>query len=145
MDEALAAAVGRDFEDAYMLYVDNRMVGAYADREALEGLIGDIEDDILESGNDAYSDVRIDNHIRIEEQPCLRTSLMSLEEIDGLINPIVEYDAEMTYEVAAFSAAARLPLPSMMTRILIMLRVSPRFRLLRRRTTRSAIRRLSLT
>ena len=67
MDEALAAAVGRDFEDAYMLYVDNRMVGAYADREALEGLIGDIEDDILESGNDAYSDVRIDNHIRIEE------------------------------------------------------------------------------
>ena len=27
------------------------------------------------------------------------------EEIDGLINPIVEYDAEMTYEVAAFSAA----------------------------------------
>ena len=64
MDEALAAAVGRDFEDAYMLYVDNRMVGAYADREALEGLIGDIEDDILESGNDADSDVRIDNHIR---------------------------------------------------------------------------------
>ena len=105
MDEALAAAVGRDFEDAYMLYVDDRMVGAYADREALEGLIGDIEDDILESGNDAYSDVRINNHIRIEEQPCLRTSLMSLEEIDGLINPIVEYDAEMTYEVAAFSAA----------------------------------------
>ena len=105
IDTALAVAVDRDFEDAYMLYVDNRMVGAYADREALEGLIGDIEDDILESGNDAYSDVRIDNHIRIEEQPCLRTSLMSLEEIDGLINPIVEDDAEMTYEVAAFSAA----------------------------------------
>ena len=105
MDAALAMAVDRDFEDAYMLYVDDNMVGAYADREALEGLIGEIEDDILESGNDAYSDVRINNHIRIEEQPCLRTSLLSLEEIDGLINPIVEDDAEMTYEVAAFSAA----------------------------------------
>ena len=88
IDAALDAAAGRDFCDAYMLYVDGRRAGAFPDKDALEGLIDDIEESILDRGGDSYDDVRIMNNLKIVEQPCLRTTVLTLDEIDKLINPV---------------------------------------------------------
>ena len=85
---AFDAAAGRDFCDAYMLYVDGQRAGAFTDRDALEGLIDDIEASILDRGGDIYDDVKILNNLKIVEQPCLRSTVLTLDEINKLINPL---------------------------------------------------------
>lgn len=102
-----------DFVEAYMLYVDDRQVGANADHDGMNSLISEIEAELLELGNDMssesgadtssgsdassdtssgsydeYSRVEILNRIQIKKQLCEKSSIKSLDEINALLNPI---------------------------------------------------------
>ena len=92
-----------DFVEAYMLYVDDRQVGANADRDGMNSLISEIEAELLEAGSDEsdrddsggtdsggteYSRVEIQNRIKIKKQLCEKSSIKTLDEINALLNPI---------------------------------------------------------
>ena len=92
-----------DFVEAYMLYVDDRQVGANADHDGMNSLISEIEAELLEAGSDEsdrddsggtdsggteYSRVEIQNRIKIKKQLCEKSSIKTLDEINALLNPI---------------------------------------------------------
>jgi len=87
-----------EFVEASMLYVDDRQAAAYESGEELDALIREIETELLASGGKTFSNVRISNSLRIEEQLCLRSMLRSIEEINELLNPLAD-------EAAAAAAA----------------------------------------
>ena len=119
-----------DFVEAYMLYVDDRQVGANTDRDGMNSLISEIEAELLEAGSDEsdrddsggtdsggteYSRVEIQNRIKIKKQLCEKSSIKSLDEINALLNPIYtaravaeprgnDSDGESTLRISAFSA-----------------------------------------
>ena len=92
-----------DFVEAYMLYVDDRQVGANTDHDGMNSLISEIEAELLEAGSDEsdrddsggtdsggteYSRVEIQNRIKIKKQLCEKSSIKTLDEINALLNPI---------------------------------------------------------
>ena len=113
----LYASVADQFTDAYMLYVDDRQAAAYESGEELYALIDTIESELLESGGDAFSTVRIQNSLRIEKQLCLKSMLKPLDEINELLNPladahaavgtaaIIDEEEPVTLRVSAFASA----------------------------------------
>ena len=80
--------VEKDFTEAYMLYVDDRQVAAYEDKDELDALIADIESELLASVGESFSAVKITNRVRIEKQICLKSMFKSIDEIDELLNPL---------------------------------------------------------
>lgn len=113
--ELLKAQADKDFTDAYMLYVDGRQAAACESGDALYALIDDIESELLESGGDAFSTVRIQNSLRIEQQPCLTDMLHTVDEINEMLNPLADHTAEtavmldeqpISVRVSAFASAA---------------------------------------
>ena len=101
-DELLEAIAARDFTDAYMLYVDDVPAAANEDYDSLYSLISEIEADLLASGGDEFSRVVISNRLRIVEQPCYNSYLMSVDEINALLNPLAQEQQEAA---AAYAAA----------------------------------------
>ena len=113
--ELLKAQADKDFTDAYMLYVDGRQAAACESGDALYSLIDEIESELLESGGDAFSTVRIQNSLRIEKQPCLTDMLHTVDEINEILNPLADHTAEtavmldeqpISVRVSAFASAA---------------------------------------
>ncbi len=105
--------VSDSFVDAHMLYVDDRQAAAYEDGDMLYSLIGDIKSDLLASGGNGYSSVRISNNLRIEKQLCLKSLLRPVDEINKLLHPLADpeptsaraVEDSVTAHASAFTAA----------------------------------------
>lgn len=113
--ELLYSYAAGDFADASVLYIDGEAAAANEDRKALESLIGEIEAEMLASGGDFFSRVVISNNIEIVDQLCQSELLMSIDEINQLINPL----AAVTEE-----SAKEEPLPAVTEEKPVLLRVN---------------------
>lgn len=94
LTDAIWATYEDEFCEAYMLYVDGRQVAAHESKIKLESLISNIEAQILAASELSFGKVEITNHIRIQKQPCLRSMLYSLGEINDILNPLIEKSAK---------------------------------------------------
>lgn len=75
------------FCEAYMLYVDGEQIGAHESAAALAELVGGIEDDLL-AERIGFDSINITSEIRIEKQLCLKSMLLSIDEINEIIHPL---------------------------------------------------------
>ncbi len=80
--------IENDFNEGYMLYVDDKQIAAYENGEELDALIDNIEFELMAKKPVFFSDVKLQNKVRIEKQLCLTSMFKSIEEINTLINPI---------------------------------------------------------
>lgn len=107
-----------DFCEAYMLYVDGVPAAANESGYELFGLIGMIEEELIESAPKGLSQVKFSNRLSLERQLCAKSALKSIDEINALLNPLAEEQksgADATYaaqnsntenvKIGAFSAA----------------------------------------
>lgn len=98
-----------EYRVSNMLYVDGVMTAAADDADELQGLIADIESELLESAGEAYNRVEISNLLNIKEQYCPVEFILPIDEINLLINPLAKGQqtdvvSEHSLRISAFSA-----------------------------------------
>jgi len=85
----LWSQISDQFCEAYMLYVDNKQVGANQSEDEIKNVIASIEAQLIESLPDQYSSVTISSLIRIDKENCHKSELLSAEDINELLNPLL--------------------------------------------------------
>lgn len=117
-EEILWSYLEDDFCEAYMLYVDGIPAAANESGFEIFGLLGTIEEELIESAPKGLTQVKFSNRLKIEKQLCAKSALKSIDEINALLNPLAEEQKavmEATYaaqsnepksvRIGAFSAA----------------------------------------